>query len=402
VRKAKIHPEHLRKSKTKLKDFGGHVHQAGQKLDETGQNLVSHASGDRSGIGGVVANATGRASEILGKVLKEGGRVAGSAGDRLGKTADLYEEADTAAATNLRKAHPGVKRKVDPKGGGTRPGSSVGKGGADSTKKPKRVPGGSAQPAEKVGTGSSRKDRGAPSIPGGDGDSNLVKGDLRDPVSAAKQLPQLLKGHGVTQEEFDSMRHRMNQPGGTANVTHDEAMKWREIREAIPIGKNMPMQKVLSPDAAAHYMGAKKDDWFNPDKIRGCFARAVDVGGMKSPDDFREGLRLDYPGTPFVKGADSVYVFRTTATDLGQYHIPFGGPTEQGRVNIGGAVDMADPFTGNGFTGSDSHLVPEWERRESDVKAGDMIYKIGRDGSEEPVVRYHAGAGWLPVRKNDA
>ena len=34
---------------------------------------------------------------------------------------------------------------------------------------------------------------------------------------------------------------------------------------------------------------------------------------------------------------------------------------------------MADPFTGNGFTGSNRHLMPEWERQEDNVKAGDTI-----------------------------
>jgi hypothetical protein len=37
----------------------------------------------------------------------------------------------------------------------------------------------------------------------------------------------------MTQDEFDSMRHRMNQAGGAANVTREELMKWRAIREEI-------------------------------------------------------------------------------------------------------------------------------------------------------------------------
>ena len=398
--KAKIHPDHLRKSGGTLKKFGGTVQEAGQKLEQTGQNLVSHASGDRSGVGAVVAKFTGRATEIAGKTFKEGGRVAGSAGERLDKTADLYEEADTSAAKNLLKHHPDAKGKVDPHGGGKRKGSPVGAGGGGSDKKPKRVAGGDTRDAEKVGSRSGGKDHKAPAIPGGGGERARLKGDL--PVSASDQLPGLLREHHMTQEEFDSMRHRMNQPGGTANVTHEEAMKWRAIREGIPLNDGMPLQKVLSPDAAEHYMGTKKDEWFHTDVIRGCFARTVDVKEMRSPDDFREGLRLDYPNTPFTKGADSVYVFRTTAADLEQYHVPFGGPTAEGRTNIEGGANMADPFTGNGFTGSNEHLVPEWERQESSVKAGDTIYKIGRDGSEEPVVRYHSGVGWLPVEKKDA
>ena len=159
--KAKIHPDHLRKSGGNLKKFGDTVQHAGQKLEQTGQDLVSHASGDRSGIGAVVAKATGRATEITGKVFDEGGRVADSAGDRLGKTADFYEEADTTAAKNLRKVHPGVKGKVDPPGGGKRQGSPVGTGGGGSGKKPQRVPGGGTHPADKVGSGGGKGSQGS-------------------------------------------------------------------------------------------------------------------------------------------------------------------------------------------------------------------------------------------------
>jgi hypothetical protein len=394
VSKANIHPQHLRTSGGKLKKFGGTVQQAGQKLDETGQSLVSHASGDRSGIGAVVAKATGRASEIAGKVLQEGGRVAGSAGDRLGKTADLYEEADTTAAKNLRKHHPGNKGKVDPPGGTKRSGSTVGKGGAGSGKKPKSVPGGDTHPVEKVGSRQGGKDAKAPTIPGGGDEPASLKGRLPDPNSVEGRLPELLERHGVTQEEFNSMRHRMNQPGGTANVTREEAAKWREIREDIPFEKGMPVQKVLSPDAAALYLGDKQDPDFKPNEIRGCFARTVDAHSMRTPGEYREGLRLDYDDHTFPAGLDSVHVFRTTVEDPNKYDVPYGGPTQQGRDNIGGTKDWGDPFTGDGFTGSDQHLVPEWERQPSAVQEGDQILRVDSDGFEHPVATYHVGIGW--------
>ena len=73
---SKIHtsPDHLRRSGSNLSKFGQTVSTAGEKLDTTGQNLVQHASGDRSGVGSVVAKFSGRAMSILGKVFKEGGR----------------------------------------------------------------------------------------------------------------------------------------------------------------------------------------------------------------------------------------------------------------------------------------------------------------------------------------
>jgi hypothetical protein len=45
-------------------------------LETAGQNLVAHASGDRSGIGAVISRLFGRGIQITAKVFSEGGRVA--------------------------------------------------------------------------------------------------------------------------------------------------------------------------------------------------------------------------------------------------------------------------------------------------------------------------------------
>ena len=118
--KINAHPDHLRRSGGKLSDFGGQLAEGGQKLETTGQNLVSHASGDRSGIGAVVAKLFGKGVQITGKVFSEGGRVVEGAGNRLGTSADLYEEADGRGAGLLRKLHSGDERGIHPHRGGTR------------------------------------------------------------------------------------------------------------------------------------------------------------------------------------------------------------------------------------------------------------------------------------------
>ncbi|QUQ69782.1 hypothetical protein [Kutzneria sp. CA-103260] len=390
--KINVHPDHLRKSGGKLKDFGGQIEQTGSKLEETGQNLVSHASGDRSGIGSVVAKAMGRGVEVTGKVFKEGGRVAGSAGGRLGNSADLFEEADSTGASGLKKIHNDGKSK-SVTGGSSRSGSSVSASGG-SGKKAKSVAGGSSRSGSSVGSGGGGKDHSAPAIPGGGGEPTRLSGDLPDPHSASAQLPGLLERHGMTQDEFDSMRHRMNQPGGTANVSHDEALKWRALREDIPLENGTPVQKVLNPWAAQHYLDNSTDDKFDPTVSRGCFARVSDAGQMHTPAQNYEGLRLDYSGTPFTPGDQSVHVLRTTA-EPGNYSVPFGGPTEEGRANIGGTNVWGEPYTGNGFTGSDKYLVPEWDRQESPLRNGDTIHELYADGTSRQVAHYIDGVGWI-------
>jgi hypothetical protein len=401
VSKANIHPQHLRKSGGKVKKFGGTVKQTGSKLEETGQKLVSHASGDRSGVGSVVAKFTGKATEIAGNVFKEGGRVVEEAGARLGKTADLYEEADTTAAKNLRKQHPDSKRKVDPPGGSKRTGSPVGKGGG-SAKKPKRVPGGGTHPAEKVGSGRGGKDTKAPTIPGGGGEPVRITGRFPDRDSAEGRLPELLKQHGMTRDEFNSMRYRMNQPNGTANVSHEEAMKWRALREDIPLTQDMPVEKVLQPHVVDKYLNhVEEENGFNYKTSAGCFARSVDAGQMVTPAEKYNGLALDYPGTPFSPDMKSVYVLRTTVGDPSVYEIPFGGTSREGMENIGGTRLWDEPFNGNGVTRSDDYFVPEWESRGDQLAVGSAIYSVDQDGKDHLVATYTGRNRWVPARKGD-
>ena len=130
VSKINAHPEHLRRSGGKLSDFGGTLADGGQKLETAGQNLVAHASGDRSGVGAVVAKAMGRGVQVTGKVFSEGGRVVQSAGKRLHTTADLYEEADGHGASRLKRLHPD-----SPKGGG---GRRAGAGGSRGSRRSAR------------------------------------------------------------------------------------------------------------------------------------------------------------------------------------------------------------------------------------------------------------------------
>jgi hypothetical protein len=118
VSKFNVHPEHMRQSGSKLSDFGGKIAHSGQKMETAGQNLLAHASGDKSGFGSVISKAFGKGLQVTGKVFNEGGRVAEGAGQRLHASANLYEDADNHGAGLLKKLHPDAKGKAAPKGGG--------------------------------------------------------------------------------------------------------------------------------------------------------------------------------------------------------------------------------------------------------------------------------------------
>ncbi|MFC0433846.1 RHS repeat-associated core domain-containing protein [Kutzneria buriramensis] len=165
--KIDTNPDHLRRSGGKLSEFGEKIAQGGQKLETAGQDLVQHASGDRSGVGAVVAKAMGRGVEITGKVFKEGGRVAGKAGENLGKTGDLHEEADLKGRDGLLRHHPEDRTKKLPGSGGEEAPKSVGAGGkGGKDKEPAKLPGAGGDATPKtVGAGGGGKDKAPPNIP---------------------------------------------------------------------------------------------------------------------------------------------------------------------------------------------------------------------------------------------
>ncbi len=100
----KIQPDDLHGSGSTLENFGNQVAQGGAKLQTIGQDLISHAGSDKSGVGKVIADALGKGTEVAGKVFSEGGRVAGAAGKRLHSNASAHtanEEAQTSAFRGL-------------------------------------------------------------------------------------------------------------------------------------------------------------------------------------------------------------------------------------------------------------------------------------------------------------
>jgi hypothetical protein len=140
VSRLHVHPDHLRRSGSTLTRFGEGVAQGGQNLETVGQNLVAHASGDRSGIGAVVSRLFGRGIQVTGTVFREGGRVAQGAGQRLGTSADLFQEADSAGARSLSRIHSGNQSRRLPGGGaGAGTGRRSGGGGGGGGSRPVKV-----------------------------------------------------------------------------------------------------------------------------------------------------------------------------------------------------------------------------------------------------------------------
>jgi RHS repeat-associated protein len=88
----------LRGAAQSMKQFGGALQQMGLQFKQIHQQLTEHCSGDDSGIGGAIDDATSDSAEAAGGVFSEGGRVLGEMGSRSSANADRTESGDQAIA----------------------------------------------------------------------------------------------------------------------------------------------------------------------------------------------------------------------------------------------------------------------------------------------------------------
>jgi RHS repeat-associated protein len=114
-----LHTGDLHSSGDTLGDFGSRIAQGGDSLQKVGEDLVSHSSADKSGVGKIVTSTLGRVSEVAGKVFSEGGRVAGAAGKRLHVNASNHEQNETDVAGSFTKIRQPPDNPKTAHGGGT-------------------------------------------------------------------------------------------------------------------------------------------------------------------------------------------------------------------------------------------------------------------------------------------
>lgn len=114
-------------------------------------------------------------------------------------------------------------------------------------------------------------------------------------------------------------------------------------------------------------------------ELAGCISRAQDVvpftGNSK---EAYEELRLDYAGSPYKEKSEkgkSVYVIRCTC----DYR-----PTNEEYPKVDADNWWNNPpCTGQGFTGSEEVLIPEYTYGYDGQKiTNGVIYKIDKDGNE--------------------
>ncbi len=201
-------------------------------------------------------------------------------------------------------------------------------------------------------------------------------GTIRPNTETIKSIQAAIKKNGLSEESFLNFMRK-----SSGELTPSEAKIMENIRKSVPVpNKDTPLQKVIDPQYISSYLDGSFVK-FNEGKIKGCMTTVADVGELNTPKALFEGLRLDYPGTPFSPGDSSVTVIRFITDDVDNLIVPFGDAMPN---PAGGKVsEMLPPFTGNGFTSAlNGQIIPEFYSEGLSLKNGAQMIEITNGGKE--------------------
>ncbi|MEU8209013.1 SseB family protein [Micromonospora sp. NPDC049044] len=140
------------------------------------------------------------------------------------------------------------------------------------------------------------------------------------------------------------------------------------------------MQKAVAPSQLAYYLDRGYD------RVSGFVHRAGELAHLTTPAQVYDALGLSYPGSPFARDADEIYVLRWPAHRPSLYRIPYGGQNEPAMRAMEGWVIERPPFRGNGFApGESSDVVAEFKVDSARLPHGAQLWRIGADGTERVI-----------------
>lgn len=140
------------------------------------------------------------------------------------------------------------------------------------------------------------------------------------------------------------------------------------------------MQKAVAASQLAYYLERGYD------RVSGFVHRAGELAHLTTPAQLYDALGLGYPGSPFERSAEKIYVLRWPAFRPNLYRIPYGGQSEAAMQAMEGWVIEKPPFRGNGFAPSESSdVVAEFKVDSARLPHGTQLWRIGADGTERLV-----------------
>ncbi|CCH15477.1 SseB family protein [Micromonospora lupini] len=163
-------------------------------------------------------------------------------------------------------------------------------------------------------------------------------------------------------------------------VEAEPAARTRYAPAAVDPARPTVMQKAIAPSQLAYYLERGYD------RVSGFVHRAGELAHLTTPAELHDALGLSYPGSPFVRDAEEIYVLRWPAHRPSLYRIPYGGQNEPAMRAMEGWVIERPPFRGNGFApGESSDVVAEFKVDSARLPHGAQLWRIGGDGTERVV-----------------
>jgi hypothetical protein len=139
------------------------------------------------------------------------------------------------------------------------------------------------------------------------------------------------------------------------------------------------MHKAIPPRMVEPYLTGRRS------VISGFVHRVADTRAA-TPGELHDAFGLGYPGSEFSPDMPEIYVLRWRAVGSERYHVPYS-------TAHGGDWAMPPPFTGTGFTGSQSRAVAEYFTEPIPVPIGAEIHRI--DTNKSVFIARYDGQVWL-------
>ena len=161
--------------------------------------------------------------------------------------------------------------------------------------------------------------------------------------------------------------------------------KLKATRDSVgAVTEDTIMQKVIDSNTYKMYINGEKE------KVTGCVAKAEDSAPFSANGKMvHENLRLDYKGSEFKEISEEgkdVYMLRFTSGYC---------PNNRTYPYVNKQQFWNNPpCTGQGFTGSEENLIPEYDYgQENGIMTAGAIFKIDKEGNECMVAYYNKKRG---------
>ncbi len=216
---------------------------------------------------------------------------------------------------------------------------------------------------------------------------------ISDSVINAKTSPQLktlLKEKGVDDVYFQSLLH----PERTLNSS--ETALVNQVREELStVASGTMMQKVIPQQDIYQYL-------YNPkyEGTRGFVTTKEHAEGLVSLEDIYYGLRLDYNQTAFKVNSGMIDPTSSRVGDKDQFYGVFQYKADSEKLSTPSDLPTPEnfPYTGKGFSGSKTDIIPEFYQNAKAFEDGDMFQIRDRNGKVQSTLLFdEEKKGWILV-----